>query len=365
MPGDLEYMREALKLAESARGRTSPDPMVGAVIVKDGEIIATGYHAEQGTPHAEAWAIEKAGEKAKGATLYLNLEPCSHFGYNPPCADKIIKAGIKKVVAAMQDPNPLVSGKGFKDLREAGIEVEEGLLEDEAKRLNEVFIKWISTGRPFVILKTAMTLDGKIATAGEESRWITGPESRQYGHKLRAEVDAILVGIGTVLKDDPELNVRDIPPPYKNPLKIVLDEKAQIPLNARILQREPEKTIIIVTEQASKEKAEQIKQTGAEVILAKAEGGLVDLKKLMELLGKRNITSLLIEGGARVNASALQEDIVDKVCFFIAPKIVGGEKALTPVEGEGIKKLSDSIKIKDIKVQQLGDDVLLEGYIAK
>ena len=365
MPDDIEYMREALKLAESTRGRTSPDPMVGAVIVKDGEITATGYHAEQGTPHAEAWALEKAGEKARGATLYLNLEPCSHFGYNPPCTKAIIDAGIKKVVAAMQDPNPMVSGKGFAELREAGVEVEVGLLEKEARKLNEVFIKHITTGRPFVILKAAMSLDGKIATKTGESFWITGMGARRYVHFLRSTVDAVMVGIGTVLKDDPELTVREIPKVYKNPFKIILDGHGRTPRTAKVLKNEPSKTIIMVTKTAPAEKVKKLKETGAEVLVFEDLNGLVNLDALMVELGKRKITSLLIEGGGRVNAGAIKAGIVDKVIFFISPKLIGGEKAPTPVEGEGIEILSQAINLKDIRVETIDGDILIEGYIVK
>lgn len=366
---DIKYMHEVLKLAESVRGRTSPDPMVGALLVKGGKILSTGYHAEVSTPHAEAWAIEKAGDSAKGATLYLNLEPCCHFGNNPPCTEKIINAGIKKVVSAMEDPNPLVSGKGFEELREAGIIVEFGILEEEAKKLNEVFIKHITIRRPFVIMKGAMTLDGKIATRTGESFWITGIEARRYSHYLRSIVDAVIVGVGTVIRDDPQLTVRDIKKPteinVKNPVRIILDSHCRTPLNSRVLKVDEAKTIIVTSPDAPGEKVKKIKEKGAEVLSVEERDGLVNLPVLMEELGKRNITSVLIEGGGRVNASAIISGVVDKVIFIVAPKIIGGEKAPTPVEGPGIELLSEAIKLKDLKIERLGEDILIEGYIIR
>lgn len=255
---ELKFMREALRLAETMRGRTSPDPMVGAVIVKNGKIIASGYHGEVTTPHAEAWALDKAKEAARGATLYVNLEPCCYFETktNPPCTQAIIGAGIKKVVAAMEDPNPSVAGGGFAELKKAGVEVVIGVLENEARRLNQVFVKYITTGRPFVILKAAMSLDGKIATSSGESFWITGIEARTRAHHLRNEVDGVMVGIGTVLKDNPELTVRGIEGKIKNPVKIILDPSGKIPQQAKVLAIEPpENTIVVVSEKAGKKRS--------------------------------------------------------------------------------------------------------------
>lgn len=360
---DIKFMREALRLAESMRGRTSPDPMVGAVIVKRGRIVARGYHAEVGTPHAEAFAIKKAGRKAKGATLYLNLEPCCHFGNNPPCTDKIVKTGVRRVVAAMKDPNPLVSGRGFKELRDAGIKVEVGVLQEEAKKLNEAFIKHITTGTPFVILKAAMSLDGKIATPGGESKWITGEKARKFVHYLRNSVDAVMVGKNTVRVDDPELTARDIKGKKKNPVRIVLDPFAEIPLTSKVLSREPQKTIVVVSSKARKDRILKIIGKGAEVLVTKLRRGEIYLKWLMRELGRRNIVSMLIEGGGKTNASALFQDIVDKIYFFISPKIIGGEKALTPVEGKGISSLKKALKIKELKFKKIDSDILFEGYI--
>lgn len=358
-------MRETLRLAKSAEGRTSPDPMVGAVLVKDGKIISTGYHAEVTTPHAEAWAIEKAGEGAHGATLFVNLEPCCFFETknNPPCTQTIIKSGIRKVVAAMEDPNPSVAGKGVAELREAGVEVEVGVLEEEAKRLNEVFIKYITTGRPFVILKAAMSLDGKIATNTGESFWITGLEARRRGHHLRNIVDAVLVGINTIVKDNPELTVREIEGQIKNPKKIVLDPQARLPLNSKVLKIEPQNTIMVVSDQAPRSRLEKIKSKGAQVIQLKAKNSFLPMDRLLKDLGRRGITSILIEGGGTTNASALSAGIVDKINFFISPKIIGGSDSPTPVEGEGIDSLSKAIKLKELACERIGEDLLLTGYI--
>lgn len=352
-------------MARSAEGRTSPDPLVGAVLVKDGKILAAGYHAEVTTPHAEAWAIEKAGGAARGATLFVNLEPCCYFETknNPPCTQTIIKAGIKKVVAAMEDPNPSVAGRGFAELREAGVEVEVGMLEEEARKLNEIFIKYITTGRPFVILKTAMSLDGKIATSSGESFWITGIEARQQGHHLRNTVDAVLVGINTIIMDNPELTVREIEGRVKNPKKIILDPQARLPLGSKVLKIEPQNTLVVVSEKAPKSRLEKIKAKKAQVLGLKSKNGTFPMDKLMKELGRQKIASILIEGGGTTNARALSSGIVDKVNFFVSPKIIGGADSPTPVEGEGIDSLAKAIKLKDVSAVKIGEDFLLEGYI--
>lgn len=365
---DKKFMLEALSLARSQMGKTSPDPMVGAEIVKNGCVVGRGYHSEQGTPHAEAFAIKKAGENARGATLYLNLEPCSHYGYNPPCTHAIIKAGIKRVVASMKDPNPLVNGKGFAQLRDAGVSVEVGLLEKEAKELNEAFIKYITTDLPFVILKTAMSMDGKTATVTGDSKYITGLQSRQYVHVLRTYVDAMMVGVNTVIIDDPKLTVRDIGDEKivkRNPKKIILDTNAEIPLKSYILKYEPEKTIVVVGKDAPKSKIDKIRNTGADVMIAETKKGQIDLRKLMVELGEDKIMSIMIESGGTLAASALKEGIVDKVMFFIAPILIGGKTAPTPVGGEGFKKLSQAINLQNTNIRIIGKDVLIEGYPSK
>jgi diaminohydroxyphosphoribosylaminopyrimidine deaminase/5-amino-6-(5-phosphoribosylamino)uracil reductase len=364
---DKKFMMEAFSLARWQMGQTSPDPMVGALLVKNGSIISKGCHARQGTPHAEAIAIKKAGSKAKGATLYLTLEPCCHYGYNPPCTDIILKAGIKKVVAAMQDPNPLVNGKGFAQLRDAGVEVKVGVLEKEARELNMPFIKYITKNIPFVILKTAMSLDGKIATGTGESLYITGVPSRQHVHMLRVYVDAIMMGVSAVKIDDPRLTVRDVGNEKiikRNPKRIILDTMAEIPLASKILKHEPEKTIIVVGEKAPKNRIEKIRKTGAIVLKVKTIGGQIDLKNLMVELGEDKITSIMIEAGPTLAASALKSGIVDKVMYYIAPKLIGGNSAPTPVGGEGFKKLSEAIHLNNVNVRMFGEDVLIEGYIS-
>jgi diaminohydroxyphosphoribosylaminopyrimidine deaminase/5-amino-6-(5-phosphoribosylamino)uracil reductase len=362
---DIRFMREALRLAESMRGRTSPDPMVGAVIVKDGKVLSSGYHAEVTTPHAEAWAIAKAGEAAKGAVMYVNLEPCCFFETktNPPCTQAIIQSGIKKVFAAMEDPNPSVAGRGFAELREAGIEVEVGLLEPEAKKLNEVFIKYITTGRPFVIVKAAASLDGKIATRTGESFWITGIEARKRGHHLRNIVDAVMVGIGTVIKDNPELTVREIEGKIKNPIKVIIDPLAKIPHRSKVLKIEPQNTVIVVSKKAPNSRVEKLKDLKAKVIRLPSRNGILPLDKLMKELGKQKITSVLIEGGGTTNAYAIASGIADKLTFFISPKIIGGKDSPTAVEGEGIDSLSRAIKLKDVSIEKIHEDFLVEGYI--
>ncbi len=355
---DEIFMRETLRIAKNALGRTSPNPLVGAVIVKDGKIIAEGWHRQAGTPHAEIHALNMAGELAKGATLYVNLEPCSHFGRTPPCAKAIIDAGIKKVVAAMSDPNPKVAGRGFELLKNAGIEVQVGVLADEAEKLNEIFIKWITKNLPFVTMKFASSLDGKIATFCGESQWISGIESRKFVHHLRDINDAILVGVGTVLADNPSLTTRLVE--GKNPVRVIADSNARTSTDSKILNKSA-RTIIAVSENAPREKISALKNCGAEIIFAGNER--VDLKILMRELAKREITSVLVEGGGKIHFSMLQAGLVDKIYAFIAPKIIGGEKSLTAVEGIGFEKLSDAIELKNFTSEKIGEDILLSGYV--
>jgi len=367
------FMRRALELAAQARGRTSPNPMVGAVIVKAGEIVGEGYHHKAGTPHAEIHAINSADAKAKGAQLYVTLEPCCHQGRTPPCTKAIIQAGISSVVMAMYDPNPLVSGKGKAELETHGITVQSGLLEHEARKLNEFYIKYITSGLPFVILKSAMSLDGKIATYTGKSKWITSELSRRKVHELRDIVDAILVGIGTVINDNPSLTTRllalerseGMDREGKDAIRVIVDSKAQIPLPSRVLNLDSmAPTLVAVTQKAPENKISQLKAAGAEVLVVpERNDGKVRLKTLMEILGKRQITSVMIEGGSEINASALKEGIVDKVMIFIAPKFIGGKTAPGLVGGQGIELLSNAIGLRDIQVSKIGEDILVEGYI--
>lgn len=356
-------MHEALRIARNAEGRTSPNPLVGAVIVKDGRIIAEGWHRKAGTPHAEVHALHMAGDLAEGATLYVSLEPCSHYGRTGPCAKAVAESGIRRVVVAMRDPNPKVAGRGIQILKDAGIEVAEGVLEPEARRLNEVFLKWIVTGRPFIVMKMAMSLDGKIATAAGESQWITGEASRRYGHRLRDIYDGILVGIGTVLADDPSLTTRLADRPGKNPVRIILDSHARTPLSAKILTDGQAQTIIAVAEDAPEDRVAAIRTVGAEVLAVGK--GKVDLRALLAELGQREITSVLVEGGGHINDAFLRAGLVDKVHAFIAPMMIGGREALTPVGGIGFPKLSEAVRLEGLSVEPSGEDIHLTGYVRR
>ncbi|HCX89643.1 MAG: riboflavin biosynthesis protein RibD [Deltaproteobacteria bacterium CG12_big_fil_rev_8_21_14_0_65_43_10] len=361
-----EYMRLAIRLAKKARGRTSPNPLVGALVVKEGEVVGKGFHQKAGEPHAEINAINNAGGKARGGELYINLEPCNHYGRTPPCTKTIIDSGIKRVFVGMEDPNEVVAGSGIQCLKDNGIYVQTGILREECQRLNETYIKYITEKRPFVILKSAASLDGKIATRVGDTRWITNEKSRAFLHRLRNDVDGILVGIGTIMADDPELTTRLNGRRGKDPVRIVVDSKLRIMLRAKVLNPESKAgTIIATTELAHKEKIKKLEELGARVLIVGSKENRVDLRELMYELGKLEITSLLIEGGAEINASSLGSGIVDKVLFFYAPKIIGGADALGMVGGEGVEKLHDAINLKNIRVRRLGDDILVEGYINK
>jgi diaminohydroxyphosphoribosylaminopyrimidine deaminase/5-amino-6-(5-phosphoribosylamino)uracil reductase len=358
------YMKRAIDLALMARGRTSPNPMVGAVIIKGGRIIGEGYHKKAGTPHAEVNAINAAGRNAKDGIMYVTLEPCCHQGRTPPCTKTIIKSGIKKVVIGMVDPNPVVAGKGIKELKDAEIQVSTGLLEKECKSLNEAYIKYITTKKPFVLLKVAMSLDGKIATSKRESKWITSEKSRERVHHLRDEVDAVMVGIGTVLQDNPNLTVALKKGKVNNPYRIIVDSELKIPLDANILKSNlKSKVIIATTTKSNTKKVNILREKGAEVILVEDNKQRVNLLKLMNELGKMEITSIMIEGGSELNSSALESGIVDKVIFFIAPRIIGGKDSVPAVGGRGFERLSDSLNIHDINVDRCGNDIVIEGYL--
>lgn len=363
---DEIMMKRALELAERGAGFTNPNPLVGAVIVKNGKVIGEGWHQQYGSSHAEINAFKNAAEDVKGATMYVTLEPCSHYGKTPPCANALIEKGIKKVVIGLVDPNPLVAGNGIKILRENGIEVVTGILEDQGKKLNEIFLKYITTGLPFVIMKTAMTLDGKIASCTGDSKWITNEISRDYVHRIRHRVSGIMAGIGTVLADDPSLTTRLKDIEGKDPVRIIIDSSARIPLTAQVLNLHSKaKTIIACTEMAHKDKIKALEAKGAEIITTPLKDGGVDLKCLMKLLGDKKIDSILLEGGSKINYSALKEGIVDKVNAFIAPKIIGGENAKTPVGGPGIHLMRDAIDLHNIDVKRFQKDIMIEGYIVK
>jgi diaminohydroxyphosphoribosylaminopyrimidine deaminase/5-amino-6-(5-phosphoribosylamino)uracil reductase len=359
---DEKYMRTALQLAAKAKGRTSPNPMVGSLVVKAGKVVSRGFHRKAGEAHAEAMALAKAGKAAQGATLYVTLEPCSHTGKRtPPCTPLVIQSGVKRVVVAMIDPNPRVSGGGIRSLQTAGIEVVTGVLEAEARRLNEAFIKHITTGMPFVLLKIAQTLDGKIATASGESKWITGEKAREEGQRLRNAHDAILVGINTVLADDPALTTRT--PDGRDPVRVIVDSHLRIPLHAKVLTQESQaRTIIATLASAPQNKMKRLRNAGGEVLSVKSTQGRVDLRDLMRKLGKMGIMSVLIEGGAEINASALKAGIVDKVVIFIAPLLMTGKDSLCSIGGVSPLKLGHAVKLSNVTSRFIGQDLMITGY---
>ncbi len=363
---DAFYMQMAIELAKKGMGFVNPNPLVGAVIVKNGIVVGKGWHEYFGGPHAEVNAIKDAGKDTEGATIYVTLEPCSHYGKTPPCSLEIIKNKFSRVVIGSTDPNPLVAGSGTEMIRNAGIEVTSGILENETRKLNEVFFKFIQTKTPFVVIKTAMSLDGKIATNTGDSRWISGEESRKTVHKLRNQYSGIMVGINTVIKDDPLLSIRNINGKTKNPVRIIVDSKARTPFEARVINSpETAPVILAVTHQAPAGKLNQLKKNGVGIIVCPEKNKRVDLKYLMQELGKQDIDSILLEGGGTLNFETLQEGIVDKMIVFIAPKIIGGTHALTPVEGEGIGRLSEAVELQKINIKQSGEDIMLEGYLKK
>ncbi|WP_226643680.1 bifunctional diaminohydroxyphosphoribosylaminopyrimidine deaminase/5-amino-6-(5-phosphoribosylamino)uracil reductase RibD [Mesobacillus subterraneus] len=349
-----DYMALAINLARATEGQTSPNPRVGAVLVKDGQIIGMGAHLKAGEPHAEVHAVKMAGEKAEGATLYVTLEPCSHFGKTPPCSNLVIESGIKKVFVACVDPNPLVGGAGIRKMRDAGIEVDVGLMEEEAKALNKVFFHYISTGLPYVTLKSATSLDGKIATVTGESKWITGEEARKDVHHFRHAHDAILVGVNTVIKDNPSLTTR-LDSGGKNPIRVILDTTLRTPLDSRIVNDHAADTIIVTGTDADPERVRQFSERGIEIIkLETAKIGIVDMLKK---LGDRSITSVYVEGGAEVHGSFLKEKAFQQVITYIAPKLLGGKTAPTAYGGKGIARLEDTVPLRIIDVKQLGQDI--------
>lgn len=353
----------ALDLARQGRGKTNPNPMVGAVLVRDGEVAGTGYHQAAGGPHAEVAALRKAGEKARGAVLYVNLEPCVHRGRTAPCTEAIIRAGVSEVVAAMEDPNPLVSGRGFARLEEAGIKVKRGVLEEKARRLNEVFIKYITTGIPFVIVKAAVTMDGKIATRTGRSRWITGEKARQFVHRLRSNCDAVMVGIETVLKDNPRLTARLEEGGGRDPVRVVVDSRARLPLDAAVINPGSRAgTILAVAGEPSREKSAALRERGVEVAILPGRDGRVDLTALMKRLAEREITAVLVEGGGTLNYALLEAGLVDKLFLFIAPLIFGGRRSPTAFGGEGVSSPAGAWAVERLELKQYDRDLLLIGY---
>jgi diaminohydroxyphosphoribosylaminopyrimidine deaminase/5-amino-6-(5-phosphoribosylamino)uracil reductase len=362
-----DFMRRALELAERGAGWTSPNPMVGAVVVKQNIIISEGWHEQFGGPHAEFIALQQAGVLAHGAELYLTLEPCcaGPGKRNPPCVDEIICAGIRTVYLSLRDPDPRVDGQGIKRLRQANIEVIEGILEKPARKLNEIYLKFKTTGTPFITLKMAMTADGKIATCTGDSQWISSPESLRLAHELRHRHRAILVGIGTVLADNPQLTVR-LEKKTRDPIRIILDSHGRIPLDATVVRSAGQtKTILATTKALTAEREQVLKQAHLDIWRLPARQGRVDPHALIRRLAEEKIDSVLIEGGAGVAWSFLNEKLIDKILFVIAPKIVGGREAPGPVGGVGVQKLSDSLLLKNVSVSHLNGDILYEAYLGE
>lgn len=360
---DQDWMKQVLRLAEKGRGRTSPNPMVGAVLLKDGKVVGKGFHAKAGGPHAEVLALRQAGERAKGATLYINLEPCTHYGKTPPCAPQVIEAKVGRAVIGMKDPNPLIRGKGLESLRKAGIKVEVGVLERECQRLNEAFCKYILKNQPFITLKAAATLDGKIATRAGDSKWISGETSRRFVHRLRDAVDGIVVGIGTILTDDPMLTARI--KGGRDPYRIILDSRLRIPEEARVVNDSPSKTIVVTTELAPQDKIERLEKKGARVFVIDSSQGKVNLKACLSRLAEMGMVHLLVEGGSQVNGSFLDQGLIDKLVLFLSPKLIGDSRAVGIFCGQGISRVEEAILLKDFKVKRMGEDLLFEGYLGE
>lgn len=358
----IQMMRRALALARKGVGKTAPNPAVGCVIVRHGIIVGEGWHRKAGTPHAEVHALAQAGDAARGADVYVTLEPCAHHGKTPPCAEALMEAKVGRVFSGMVDPNPLVAGRGLELLQRAGIATEAGLLEEECRCLNEPFIKHVTTGRPFVILKSALTLDGKIATATGDSRWITNDRSRRYVHKLRSEMDAVMVGGRTVLADDPQLTARL--PGGKDPMRVVVDSSLRIPLHARLLHLHSSAPTLIATTSGDEAKISRLEAAGAEVLRCAGFNGHVDLADLLRQLGERGVQSVLLEGGRELAGSALHRGLIDKFLLFYAPKIIGGD-GLDPFAGPGAERIDGALRLTRITTRRFGDDILVEGYPAE
>jgi diaminohydroxyphosphoribosylaminopyrimidine deaminase/5-amino-6-(5-phosphoribosylamino)uracil reductase len=368
-------MKLALKLAARGAGWVSPNPMVGAVVVKDGQVVGRGYHRRVGLPHAEVEALRAAGAAARGAELYVTLEPCNHEGRTPPCTRAILKAGVSRVIIATRDPNPRVAGGGVEFLRSRGVSVEVGLLEVAARRVNEAWFHWVATGRPWVTVKAACSLDGKIATAGGESQWLTGEAARALGHRLRHQADAIVVGIGTVLADDPQLTTRlpnrktknekrKTKNPGKDPIRLVLDSKLRIPLTARLLHLDsPAPTWVATTGQAPPAKRRALADLGARVLVLPEAAGRVSLPGLLEFLGAQQVQSLLVEGGAEVLGAFFDQKLVHLFRFFYAPTILGGRAALGVVGGLGVDRLKEARRAQNLEIRRVGEDFLVSGYL--
>ena len=358
---DARFMRRALELAERGRGLTSPNPMVGAVVVSDDEIVGEGYHERAGGPHAEVVALAAAGARSRGATLYVTLEPCSYHGRTPPCATSVVAAGISRVVAALVDPNPRVSGRGLAVLREAGVEVADAILTDHAERQNRAFVAAMRLGRPHVTLKAAMTLDGRIADRQGESKWITGEEARASAHRLRSECDAIVVGVGTVLRDDPALTVRRERPWPREPYRVVLDTHARTPAGARLIAAAtPARALVITGEGARPDRVAALRTAGATVVPVETRDGRVDPRAALAALADREVRAVLVEGGSDVHGAFVDAGLVDRVAVFVAPRLLGGRQATPSIGGFG-RPLAGALRLGTLEVVRVGDDLLIEA----
>ncbi len=358
---DQRYMGASLRLARRAAGRTSPNPMVGALVVRDGRVVGCGHHARAGADHAEVVALREAGSAARGATLYVNLEPCSHFGRTPPCVRAVLEAGVTRVVAGMVDPNPAVAGRGLQALREAGVRVDAPVREDACRQFNEAFVKYVTRGLPFVTLKLAASLDGRIATATGDSRWVTGPAARRYVHRLRNQLDAVMVGSGTVLADDPQLTCRL--PGGRDPLRIVLDRRLRTPVTARLVtQPHSENTVLITGNDTSADACKPLEDLGVQVWRFPVNRGRISFRRVFRRLARAGVLSVLLEGGAVTAARAISEKAVDKVLCFYAPKFVGAE-GLPMVGDLGIERMRQTPRLKTPAVRRLGEDILVSAYL--
>ncbi len=362
-----EHLREALELARRGRAQASPNPLVGAVLVRDGKVVGRGYHTWAGVKHAEILALEEAGERARGATLFINLEPCSHQGRTAPCADALIRAGVSHVVAAIEDPNPLVAGEGFRRLRDAGVQVELAReFSAEAVKLNEPFIHFMRTGRPLVTLKTAVTLDGKIAAPDDNEGWITSERARAHVQQLRHDSDAILTGIGTALADNPMLTDRTGLPRSRPLLRIVLDSQLRLPVDRKLVRECRDDVLVVGTSAAPAERRKALETRGVRILICDGPGGRADVRSTVEWLGKEKYLSLMIEAGSKVNWSVLDAEIADKIFFYYGPKILGGMQSLPLAGGIGRRRRSDAIRVHDIQIHNVApDEFAVEGYIRK
>ncbi|MDD5155500.1 MAG: bifunctional diaminohydroxyphosphoribosylaminopyrimidine deaminase/5-amino-6-(5-phosphoribosylamino)uracil reductase RibD [Candidatus Omnitrophica bacterium] len=358
-----KYMQSALDLALKAKGKTSPNPAVGAVVVKNGKIVGRGYHRRSGLAHAEVIALEEAGPRAQDATLYVTLEPCTHFGKTPPCVHKIIASGVKEVILGMVDPNPKNNGKGIETLKKNKIKVKVGFLEDKLRRLNEVFIKYITRRMPFVTVKVGQSLDGRIAARSGDSKWITSDRARAYAHKLRREFDAVMVGVNTILRDNPRLNV---PALDRNFVKIVVDSQLSTPQEANIFSKEASVIIVTLPAQPGQQTENRnILAKKAKILEVKEKAGQVNLRDMLKKLAHEEISNILVEGGGTLIGSLFDEGLVDRVMFFISPKIIGGKDAISSVMGRGVNRVERAVKLKDVKLKRIGGDFMVEGYVQR